>query len=166
MTAVPSLRAFTLPPSTLATSESDDAHVTVLSGALSGFTVAVRVNSSSTLTVTSEALSSTQASSVTVTLHSPFTPLAAVAVIVASPEATPVTTPSAVTVATFSSEEAYVRVLFSAFSGATNATRENVCPSSIVFAEGSSLTLSTFISAALTVTLQMALTLGCFLSVT
>ena len=59
----------------------------------------------------------------TVTLHSAFTPFDALAVIVASPSATAVTTPFSSTVATFGSLDVHVIVLSVASAGFTVTVR-------------------------------------------
>ena len=72
--------------------------------------------------------------SVTVTTHDAdiFAFSFDVALIVATPSATAVTMPSALTVATPSSEELHVTPFSVAFSGKTVATRESISPFSIV----------------------------------
>ena len=57
--AVPAATAVTLPPSTVATLELSDVHITLLSAASVGATVAVRVNSSPTVIVLVVSLSFT-----------------------------------------------------------------------------------------------------------
>ena len=57
--AVPAATAVTLPPFTVATLESSDVHITVLSAASAGATVAVRVKSSPTVIVLVVSLSFT-----------------------------------------------------------------------------------------------------------
>ena len=72
-------------------------------------------------------------SPVTVTLQTADLPepSAAVAVIVAAPALTAVTVPSGATVATASSEDAQVKALLAAFSGATVAVSVSLFPTEI-----------------------------------
>ena len=72
----------------------------------------------------------------TTTLHSALTPFEAVAVITASPSATPVTVPSPSTVATVASDELYVNDLSSASSGVTLALRENDLSGEMIIEDG------------------------------
>ena len=103
MVTVPSFNVVTTPSATVATVSSDDVHVTVLSVAVSGVTVAVNVTLSPAVTdavaLSNVTLSTGTTAAVTVTLQVALFP-PAVAVMVASPSATAVTLPVSSTVAT------------------------------------------------------------------
>ena len=131
MVAVPAFTAVTLPSFTVATAVSDELHVTVLSVASSGFTVAVSVASSPSVN------SSVVLSSVTeVTAMKGFSTvteqvadlLPALAVMVALPAWTALRRPP-VTVTTPSLEEFQVTVLSVALPGLTVAVSVCVSPS-------------------------------------
>ena len=113
MTAVPALIPFTLPLFTVATAVLEEVQVTVLSVALSGLTVAVRVSSWFTLRDRLVLFRVTDVTAtvafVTVTLQVAVL-LPAFAVIVAVPALTPFTLPS-LTVAMAVLEEVQVTVL-------------------------------------------------------
>ena len=131
MTAVPSLIPFTVPFLTVATAVLEEVQVTVLSVALSGLTVAVRVSSPFTFSVRLVLFRVTDVTATTaletVTLHvAVLSP--AFAVIVAVPALMPFTFPS-LTVATAVSEEDQVTVLSVALSGLTVAVRVSSLPS-------------------------------------
>ncbi len=128
--ASPGATAVTLPvASTVATASSELVQVTVGSVTSSGDTVAVSVNSSPGYTSFSVASSVTADAStgLTVTVYSPVM-LPLVAVILASPRATPVTTPCSSTVAMSGAALAHVTSLRVALSGATVAVRARVPP--------------------------------------
>ena len=133
MVAVPALTAVTLPFSTVATVSSLEVQVTVLSSALSGLTVAVRVSFLPTSRVRAVLFSSMLATGTGVGVAS-FTVTAqeadcspALAVIIALPEATAVTLPVESTVATsgLSEDQATVSVVS---DGVTVAVRVSVAP--------------------------------------
>ena len=117
MVAVPALTAVTTPSLTVATVSSEEVHVTVLSVALSGVTVALRVVVSPTVSaavVLSRVTFSTATTlaftvTVQVAVCSPT-----VTVMVAVPSPTNVTVP-AFTVATFSAEDFHVTASVHAF---------------------------------------------------
>ena len=132
--AVPSFTAVTSPFTTVAMASSEDVQVTVLSVALSGVTVAVRVAlapSTRFRDSLSNLMDSTGTNAaVTVTLQvASFAP--ALAVMVAVPAFTAFTLPSA-TVATASSEEVQVTILSVASSGFTVAFNSASWPSTRV----------------------------------
>ena len=133
MVAVPSLTAVILPPSTVATAVSDDDHVTVLSVASSGLTVAVIVSESPSVRVSSVLESETELTSMTfaetVTAHDAVKPPSTVlTVIVADPALTAVTLPL-LTVATDLSLLSQVTEALSALLGETVAVRSPLSPS-------------------------------------
>ena len=131
--AVPDFLAVTLPSATVATETSDDPHVTDLSVALSGLTVAVIVSVSPTFNdndVLSRVIDVTAT-----TLLDTFTVQVedlppALAVIVAVPSLMAVTVPE-LTLATEALDEAQITPSYSASFGRTVATRLNVSPSTI-----------------------------------
>ena len=134
-------------------------HVTVLSAALLGDTVAVKDKVSPTTMSALVLLSKTDFgyTSVTFTVHLALNPFTVVAVIVAVPMSSPVTTPSLFTEATFSSLLVHVTVLSAELPGDTVAVKDKVSPNSIL-----SLVLLSEIDvgtavAAFTVTVQLAL---------
>ena len=156
--AVPSLTAVTTPPSTVATSGSDEVQVTVLSVALSGFTVATRVaeppsvSSSSVLSSSTDSTAMTFFSTVTlqVAVLSP-----ALAVIVAVPSLTAVIFPPS-TVATAGSDDDQLTVLSVASSGLTVAVIVSDSPSVSVSSDLDSVTELTSTVFATTVTAHEA----------
>ena len=125
MVAEPTALAVTVPASTVAMSVSLLLHVRVLSVALSGATVTVRVPVAlgNRLNVVSLRVTAVTATVLTVTTQVPFTPFTAVAVMVVEPSARPFTTPSLFTVATASLLLLHVRVGSVALSGATVAVK-------------------------------------------
>ena len=128
--AVPSAMAVTTPSSTVTTSSLSEVQATVLSVAFSGPTTAVSVPVLPMYRVIEEALRVTLAAGTGATVTSQVASTSPqVAVIVAVPRATAVTTPSSETVATFSSLEVQVRVLSAALSGPTVAVMVAVSPS-------------------------------------
>ena len=133
MVALPGLTAVTLPlASTTATCSESDFHVTFLSVASSGLTVATRVTTFPSSNSTSVLSNSTETTAtfffLTETEHVPDLP-PAVAVIVAEPSPTAVTAPL-LTVATAWFEVDQVTFLSVALSGATVAVRLTVPPGS------------------------------------
>ena len=86
-------------------------------------------------------------------------PSFALAVMVAVPSLTAVTSPFASTVAMFSSEEVHARLLFVAFSGATLAFNANVSPSVSVCSVALSVMPSTSTTGAFTFMVHLAETL-------
>ena len=118
---------------TVATDSSELLHVTLLSVASAGLTVAVSCNFSPTFNEDAVRFSSIDSTGVatTVTLHSVLTPPFE-AVITASPSATAVTSPFALTVATDSSELLHVTLLSVASAGLTVAVS---CTFSPTFSE-------------------------------
>ena len=132
--ALPALSAVTTPLATVATVSSDDVHVTVLSVASSGVTVAVKVSVSpsvSSAVVLSRAIpvagitfALTVISQVALTEEFDVD----VTVIVTFPALSAVTTPS-LTVAIVSSDDVHVTVLSVASSGVTVAVSVSVSPS-------------------------------------
>ena len=128
MVAEPTFLAVTTPLLTVATEASEVVQVTVLSVALSGVTIALRVALSPTF---KERLSASRVTSsisigVTFTTHmADLSPQAAL--MLAWPTLRVVTTPS-LTLATDSSEEDHTIILFVVFSGRTVAKRWTVCP--------------------------------------
>ena len=129
MVASPFFTALTLPDSTEAMDLSDELHVTVLSVALSGRTVAVNISSSPSYSVNSVLFSLTSETAIypfeTDTVHSPFFP-SAVAVIVAVPSLSAVTRPEALTEAMDDLELYQVTSLLVAVEGETDALSCNV----------------------------------------
>ena len=130
ITTVPSVIAVTTPSTTVAIASSELLQVTVLSVASSGLTVAVRVSVSpsviSSLSLSREISVTGMYASLTVTAQvADLSP--AVAVMVARPTATPVTTPS-FTVAILSSELLQVTVGSVASSGMTVAVNVSLSP--------------------------------------
>ena len=152
MVASPSAIAVITPSLTVATFSSLEDHVTVGSVASSGSTLAVRVAVLPLMTgnsVLSKAIEVTGV--VTVILHlASFSP--AFAVMMASPSATAVTTPS-FTVATFSLPENHVTVGSVASPGSTVAVRVFFSP---VLMASSVLSKVTDVTGVVTVTLQLA----------
>ena len=148
MVAVPSAFAVTVPPSTAAISGLSLVHVTVLSVALSGFTVAVRVAVFPAFSSRVVWFSSTLCTGTvvvcpfTVTLQLALLP-SAVAVMVAVPAAFAVTLPLLSTIATPSLSLFQVTVLVVASSGFTVAFSFAVPFTSSVRSVLSSVTLVT-----------------------
>ena len=130
---VPGLLAVTIPSATVATDTSEEPHVTVLSVALSGLTVAIIVSVSPTF-IDKEVLS--RVIDVTdTTLVETFTVQVedlppALAVIVVMPSLMAVTVPE-FTLATEAFDEAQITPSYSASFGRTVATRLKVSPSTI-----------------------------------
>ena len=130
---VPGLLAVTIPSATVATDTSEEPHVTVLSVALSGLTVAIIVSVSPTF-IDKEVLS--RVIDVTdTTLVETFTVQVedlppALAVIVVTPSLMAVTVPE-FTLATEAFDEAQITPSYSASFGRTVATRLKVSPSTI-----------------------------------
>ena len=158
MVAVPAALAVTLPiVSTIATAVLLDVHVTVLSVASAGDTVAESGVVSPTVIVFSLGDTITEATgitlAVTVIVHVPDLPLpsAAVAVIVAVPAALAVTLPVVSTVATASLLDAHVTDLFVASVGDIAAESSHVSPTTSPFSVGLTFNASTFISSTFTV---------------
>ena len=158
MVAVPFLTAFTLPSVTVAMASLEEVHVTVLSVALSGLTVAVRVSSPPTVKDMEDLSRVMEVTStkpfLTVTLQvAVLSP--ALAVMVAVPSLTAVILPSS-TVATSVLSEVQVTALSVALSGLTVAVREISSPSVIsseVWSREMDVTATNF---AFTVTAQVA----------
>ena len=148
MVAVPSAFAVTVPPSTVAISGLSLVHVTVLSVALSGFTVAVRVAvfpafSSRVVWFSSTLCTGTVAGCpLTVTLQLALLP-SAVAVMVAVPAALAVTLPLLSTSTISGLSLFQVTVLLVASSGFTVAVRVALSFTSSVRSVLSSVTLVT-----------------------
>ena len=131
MVTLPAFSAFTLPSVTVATVASDEVQVTVLSVALSGLTVAVRVASSPSVISNVVLFRVTEVTgtkaAVTVTVHlADLSP--AFAVMTAVPALTAVTIPSS-TVATDALEVVQVTAGSVALSGLTVAVRTAWSPS-------------------------------------
>ena len=129
---VPAARLLTTPFSTVATVGTVDVHVTVLSAALDGVTVAVSARFSPTFIVAEVLFSVIPVAgtvAVTVTAQDALLP-PAVAVIVAVPAPFAVTTPP-YTVATLPFEVDHTTVLSVAFDGFTVAIRVRSSPTSI-----------------------------------
>ena len=131
--AVPSLTASIFPPSTVATEGSEDVHVTVLSVASSGLTVAVIVSESPSLRVNSSFEREMEATSTvfaeTETEHDAVNPPSTdLTVILADPALSAVTFPFS-TLATDLSLLSHITVLSSASDGETVAVRLPVSPS-------------------------------------
>ena len=129
---VPAARLLTTPFSTVATVGAVDVHVTVLSAALDGVTVAVSARFSPTFIVAEVLFSVIPVAgtvAVTVTVQDALLP-PAVAVIVAVPAPFAVTTPP-YTVATLPFEVDQTTVLSVAFDGFTVAIRVRFSPTSI-----------------------------------
>ena len=153
--ALPDLTAVTLPLSTLATDSSDDDHVTVLSVASSGFTVAVRIADSPTAresVVLSRMIDSVFTEIVTTQSAEQVPDLA---VIVALPDFRAVIFPFD-TETTASSEEVQTIVLSVASSGLMVAVRVSVSPTCIDKEVLSSVMDVTATILAETLTLQVA----------
>ena len=128
--ALPDLTAVTLPSATLATDSSEEVHVTFLSVASSGFTVAVNVAVSPTVKERVVLSSVTDSTSTEIfTVHSAMQE-PDLAVIIAVPDFFAVTLPSA-TVATDTSDEPQVTDLSVALSGLTVAVIVSVSPTFI-----------------------------------
>ena len=142
MATFPALTAVTIPLSTFATDSSEEVQDTFLSVASSGLTVAIScavsptANESDVLSRVTEPVGT-----VTVTAHSAVLP-PHLAVIVALPDLTAVTLPSA-TLATDSSEDAHATFLSDASSGFTVAVNVAVSPTAKERAVLSSVTDST-----------------------
>ena len=130
--AVPTPFAVTVPLDTVATEVLELLHVTVLSVAFVGATVAVRVSEVpfTRLKVVLFKVTPVTATLLTVTVQVAVTPLPswAVAVIVAVPALTPVTTPLELTVATDVLELDQVTALSAALLGVTVAVKVVVAP--------------------------------------
>ena len=158
MVAVPTLIPFTLPSFTVATAVLEEVHVTVLSVALSGLTVAVRVASSPSFK-DKEVLSRVMEVTATELFETTTMHLAvlspALAVMVAVPFLTAFTLPS-VTVAMASLEEVHVTVLSVALSGLTVAVRVSSPPTVKDMEDLSRVMEVTSTKPFLTVTLQVA----------
>lgn len=111
-------------------------HVTVLSVAFAGAIVAVKSSVSPTLASVISSLSSvTPVTATLLTVTSQVSvklPSTVVAVMVADPADTPVTTPFASTLATLEPLELHVTALLVAFEGVTVATSVSVLPTLIV----------------------------------
>ena len=126
--AEPNLIAVTTPSLTVATEESEESQVIVLSVASSGLTVAVRVRVSPTFRDVLVLLRVTLVTGVGTTVTEQVAVLSpAFAVIVADPNLIAVTTPS-LTVTTLASEVLQFTVLSVAFEGLTLAVRVSVSP--------------------------------------
>ena len=135
MVAVPALTPVTLPEeSTVATDVFEDDHVTALLVAFEGFTVAVSVVEPPTPTLAADLLSVTPVTAtepaVTVTVQDPYFPLpsVAVALMVAVPALTPVTTPDELTTATDVSEDDQATAGLEASEGLTVAVSVELFP--------------------------------------
>ena len=158
MVAVPAFTAVTLPSFTVAIAVFEELHVTVLSVALSGFTVAVSVASAPSSSDRVVLFSVTEVTAtvafVTVTVQvADFPP--AFAVMVAVPAFTAVTLPSfTVAIAVF--EELHVTVLSVALSGFTVAVSVASPPSTSDKEVLSNVTEVTATVAFVTVTEQVA----------
>ena len=128
MVAVPTFFAITTPFETVAIVWSEELHVTVLSVALDGLTVAVRVTVSPALSDAVVLSKVTEVTSVATTViwHVAVL-LPALAVMVAVPTFFAITTPFE-TVAIVWSEELHVTVLSVALDGLTVAVRVTVSP--------------------------------------
>ncbi len=126
MVAVPSETAVTVPPETFATLSLLDVHVTVLSVAFAGVTVAVKVSVLPVVRVRLDGEIVTPVASmilsffVTVTFTVAVLPLLVVAVMVAVPIEIPFITPPD-TVATLSLLDVHLTLLFVALEGVTVA---------------------------------------------
>ena len=122
MTALPAFTAVTLPFwSTVTMALLLDCHVTVLSVASLGLTVAVRVSLLPFSIVSSVLFKDTEATDITTVTEQSAVKLPAVAEIVAVPAETALTTPSELTLATTTFELFHVTVLSVALSGETVA---------------------------------------------
>ena len=154
--AVPTLIALTTPFSTVATEASEVVQVTVLSVALLGLTVAVRVSLLPFSRISSVLFSDTDvAGTTTVTMHSADTS-PAVAVIVAVPAEIALTVPYESTYAMVASELLQLTVLSVALEGVTVAVRVWVWPTLRVVDDEFKLIPATGITFAVTVTVQVA----------
>ena len=135
--AVPSPTAVILPFSTVATDGSDELHITDLSVAFAGITVAVSVALSPTVSESSVLFSVTPVTStvgtLTVTVQVAVLPLEVVAIITAVPTPAAVTVPLTAT-ATAGLEDEYVMLLSVVLDGSTVATNATVSPTVIVTA--------------------------------
>ncbi len=142
--------------STVAMAGSLELHVTVLYVVSSGFTVASKVTLSPTNISADSVLSVTLSAGVgiTFTVHVALT-VPQVTVIVASPRATPVTTPFWSIVAISLSAELHVKVLSVVYSGRTSAFRVTLSPTIISADSGLRMMLSAGVG--ITVTAQVPL---------
>ena len=151
--AVPALTAVTTPfEDTVATALLDVAHFTVVPSASTTATFTVAVLPSSRVTVAGATLIA-GVTTLTVHLATFFEPSAVVAVIVAVPALTAVTTPFEDTFATFVLDDFHVTFFDVAFEGATVALSVFLAPAFNVTLVGATLTLVALLT---TVTLHVA----------
>ena len=156
MVALPLATAVTIPlASTVATASFEDVQVTVLSSASSGRTVTLSARVTSLAVRVASDLSRVTSVTAMATVTSQVAEKSpALAVMVALPLATAVTTPFTSTVATVSSEEVQVTVLSNASSGRTFTLSSRVA--SLAVRVASDLSSLTSVTATATVTLQVA----------